>query len=98
MTSSPHLSTLSASHQVDPLTSFHEGHLLESETYVGGHVEALETGVYRSDLEYAFEVDPATVQKLIDSVDLDLAFALEVENGIDRSHVANYEEVRAFIE
>jgi hypothetical protein len=44
-------------------------------------------------LEYAFDVDPATVQKLIDSVDLDLAFALEVENGIDRSHVANYEEV-----
>ena len=57
-------------------------------------MEALETGVYRADLEYSFQVDPPTVQKLIDSVDLDLAFALEVENGCDRSHVTNYEEVR----
>jgi len=29
--------------QVDPLESFYQGHLLETETYVGGHVEALET-------------------------------------------------------
>ena len=33
--------------QEEPLTKFHEGHLLESETYVGGHVECLETGMYR---------------------------------------------------
>lgn len=28
--------------QAEPLTKFHEGHLVESETYIGGHVECLE--------------------------------------------------------
>ena len=31
--------------QSDPLESFHNGHLLESETYIGGHVECLEAGM-----------------------------------------------------
>ena len=31
--------------QSDPLESFHNGHLLESETYIGGHVECLEAGI-----------------------------------------------------
>ncbi|KAK0952076.1 DNA polymerase epsilon catalytic subunit, partial [Friedmanniomyces endolithicus] len=30
----------------DPRESFWEGHLLESETYVGGHVESIEAGVF----------------------------------------------------
>jgi DNA polymerase epsilon subunit 1 len=30
--------------QTDELVKFHKGHLLESETYIGGHVECLETG------------------------------------------------------
>ena len=32
------------------------GHLLDSETYVGGHVEALESGVFRSDIPYRFKL------------------------------------------
>ena len=32
--------------QSDPLESFHNGHLLESETYIGGHVECLEAGEF----------------------------------------------------
>ena len=83
--------------QVDPLASFHQGHLLETETYVGGHVEALETGIYRADFDYAFKVDPATVQRLIDSVDKDLTFALEVEEGVDRSAVTNFDSVKGAI-
>jgi hypothetical protein len=31
------------------------GHLLESETYIGGKVEALESGVFRSDLPCKFK-------------------------------------------
>ena len=41
-----------------------EGHLLASETYVGGHVEALEAGVFRSDIPTHFKVVPATIQKV----------------------------------
>ena len=76
---------------------FHEGHLLETETYVGGHVECLETGVYRSDLAYDFHLSPETVQKLMNQIDRDLTFAIEVENGLLRSDVGNYDQVRSEI-
>ena len=33
-----------------------DGHLLDSETYVGGHVEALESGVFRSDIPCRFRL------------------------------------------
>jgi DNA polymerase epsilon subunit 1 len=77
----------------DDITKFHKGHLLESETYIGGKVECLETGVYRSDLEYEFELQPSAFQQLIDSIDRDLTFTIEVENGKHLSDVANYVEV-----
>eukprot|EP00529_Nitzschia_sp_RCC80_P002741 CAMPEP_0113444100 /NCGR_PEP_ID=MMETSP0014_2-20120614/2493_1 /TAXON_ID=2857 /ORGANISM="Nitzschia sp." /LENGTH=1934 /DNA_ID=CAMNT_0000335103 /DNA_START=203 /DNA_END=6003 /DNA_ORIENTATION=- /assembly_acc=CAM_ASM_000159 len=83
--------------QLDPLAKFHKGHLLESETYIGGKVECLETGVYRSDVEYDFDLKPSAFQQLIDNIDRDLCFAIEVEAGMDRSEVTNYEEVRSKI-
>lgn len=43
---------------------FFEGHLLESETYVGGHVEALESGVFRSDLSTEFRLDPLACEQV----------------------------------
>lgn len=44
--------------------SMYEGHLVASETYVGGHVEALEAGVFRSDIETDFKFEPKGVQKV----------------------------------
>ena len=40
----------------------HKGHLLDSETYIGGKVEALESGVFRSDLPTRFKCKPAAYQ------------------------------------
>lgn len=80
--------------QVDPAESFYDGHLLESETYIGGHVECLEAGVFRADIPVRFQLVPSAFQQLIDKVDRDLTFALEVENGIQRSDIANYDEVK----
>ena len=81
--------------QMDPVAKFTpRGHLLESETYIGGKVECLETGVYRSDIEYKFDMRPEGFQGLIDNVDRDITFAIEVEGGIDRSKITNYDEVR----
>lgn len=40
------------------------GHLLESETYIGGKVEALESGIFRSDLPTRFKLQPAAYQVL----------------------------------
>ena len=45
--------------------SMYEGHLVASETYVGGHVEALEAGVFRSDIETEFKIEPKGPQKVL---------------------------------
>jgi DNA polymerase epsilon subunit 1 len=41
-----------------------DGHLLASETYVGGHVEALEAGVFRSDIPTHFRLVPSAFQQV----------------------------------
>lgn len=38
-----------------------DGHVLDSETYVGGHVEALESGVFRSDIPCRFRMVSPTL-------------------------------------
>jgi hypothetical protein len=48
--------------QVDELNKFFEGHMMETETYIGGHVECLESGVYRSDLPTQFKLSPDALQ------------------------------------
>ena len=49
---------------VETQTNMYDGHLLESETYVGGHVEALEAGVFRSDIATDFKMNPDAVQQV----------------------------------
>jgi hypothetical protein len=39
--------------------------LLESETYIGGKVEAIESGVFRSDLPMRFKCKPAAVKVIM---------------------------------
>ena len=71
------------------------GKPLESETYIGGKVEALESGVFRSDLPTRFACDPAAYQSLIDSVDEDLAYALRTEfDGTTPGDLEDYEAVK----
>ncbi|XP_043653722.1 DNA polymerase epsilon catalytic subunit 1 [Drosophila teissieri] len=71
-----------------------EGHVLDSETYVGGHVEALESGVFRADIPCRFRLDPAMVKQLQEQVDAVLRHAIEVEEGIPLEKVLNLDEVR----
>lgn len=47
-----------------PLKFHTNGKLLESETYVGGHVESLESGVFRSDIPVRFRLVPEAFQKV----------------------------------
>lgn len=93
MTQASNKSIICPNKQIDPLAKFHDGHLLQSETYIGGKVECLETGVYRSDIEYEFDLKPTAFQELIDHVDRDLTFAIEVEGGKKREDFLNYDEV-----
>ena len=48
--------------------SMYDGHLLASETYVGGHVEALEAGVFRSDIATDFKIIPSACQQVLPSL------------------------------
>ncbi|TPX45049.1 DNA-directed DNA polymerase [Synchytrium endobioticum] len=74
---------------------FYHGHLLESETYVGGHVEALEAGVFRSDLPTSFHLHADAYDQLISEVDPALQFSLKVEGKIiNLDDVVNYGEVK----
>ena len=58
--------------------SFYKGHLLEFETYVGGHVEALESGMFRTDFEYTFRIDKDyLVKDVVGKIDSYFAFLLE---------------------
>lgn len=74
-----------------------DGHVLESETYIGGHVEALRTGVYRSDLPVRFSIDSAALDDLESSLDETLKFAITVEGGHSMDNIENYAEVRQSI-
>ncbi|KAG8905443.1 DNA polymerase epsilon catalytic subunit [Tulasnella sp. 403] len=82
----------------EPHGSMFEGHLLASETYVGGHVEALEAGVFRSDIATQFKVVPSAVQQLIDDLDAALKFCIVEESKMDLANVTNYDEVKGKIQ
>ncbi|KAL6634447.1 hypothetical protein ACP70R_027118 [Stipagrostis hirtigluma subsp. patula] len=80
-------------HQAD-LEKFYNNRLLESETYIGGHVECLETGVFRSDLPTKFQLEPSAYEQLIGNLDRDLQYAISVEGKLDIDSVTNYDEVK----
>ncbi|XP_061359270.1 DNA polymerase epsilon catalytic subunit A-like [Gastrolobium bilobum] len=80
-------------HQSDP-EKFYNNHLLESETYIGGHVECLESGVFRSDIPSSFTLEPSAYEKLINNLDRDLQYAIRVEGKMDLESVSNYDEVK----
>lgn len=92
----PLLHTQSPSLFPSALQFFH-GHLLESETYIGGHVECLESGIFRADIPVEFKLNAKRLQQLIDDVDKILAFAITEENQVPLESVTNLDQVRADI-
>ncbi|EGW34100.1 DNA-directed DNA polymerase epsilon, catalytic subunit A [Spathaspora passalidarum NRRL Y-27907] len=82
----------------DPIERFYDGHLLESETYVGGHVESLEAGVFRSDIATDFKIDTAAIDELLRDLHNSIKFCVEVENGKKLEDVENFDQVYKEIE
>eukprot|EP00900_Chrysochromulina_parva_P027266 jgi/Chrpa1/9173/Chrysochromulina_OHIO_Genome00022984-RA len=82
--------------QVDDVSASHDGHLLESETYVGGHVECLQTGIYRDDIPVKFKLKASALQGLLDRLDETLDYQIWLE-GLRREEITNYGAVRAAI-
>ena len=79
---------------VSPKEAFWDGHLLESETYVGGHVESIEAGVFRADIPVNFAVDTTAIDELLDDLDAALKFSITVEEKKSLDDVTNYDEVK----
>ena len=81
--------------QVGEFEKFFKGHLIDSETYIGGHVECLNVGVYRTDIPTTFTIDPTAYDFLIDNIDNYLSFTLEIENKniCDITAITNYDAV-----
>lgn len=65
--------------KMEDIDKYHKGNLLDSETYTGGKVECLRTGVYRADFPTDFCLAPEAFQELIDGVEEILRFAIQVE-------------------
>ncbi len=70
-----------------------DGHVIDSETYVGASVEALESGIFRADIPCKFKLSSEAVQLLIDDVKRTMERAIEVEEKCDLSMVVNLDEV-----
>ncbi|KAA0716868.1 DNA polymerase epsilon catalytic subunit A [Triplophysa tibetana] len=70
-----------------------DGHVLDSETYVGGHVEALESGVFRSDIPCRFKMNPGAFDFLLQRVERTLRHAIEEEEKVPLEQVTNFNEV-----
>ncbi|KAL8927136.1 MAG: hypothetical protein Q9208_002520 [Pyrenodesmia sp. 3 TL-2023] len=81
----------------EPKETFWEGHLLESETYVGGHVESIEAGVFRSDIPVNFALETTAVDELLRDLDAALRFSIVVEEKKSIDDIVNYDEVKAQI-
>ncbi|GAV48505.1 hypothetical protein ZYGR_0K00100, partial [Zygosaccharomyces rouxii] len=77
----------------DPIERFYDGHLLESETYVGGHVESLEAGVFRKDIKNHYDIDPEAIDNLLEELPHALKFCVEVENKASVDNITNYQQV-----
>lgn len=74
--------------------TFYNGHLIDSETYIGGKVECLHNGIYRSDLETNFEIDPSAYETLMNQVGDVIKFCVEEEQGRSMDDLTNFSEVK----
>ncbi|EQK98651.1 DNA polymerase epsilon [Ophiocordyceps sinensis CO18] len=77
-----------------PKEAFWDGHLLDSETYVGGHVESIEAGVFRADIPVDFAIDPKAVDELLKDLDAALNFVITIEEKKSLDDVDNFDEVK----
>lgn len=81
--------------ELNKLTS--DGHVLLQETYVGGHVEALESGVFRADIPCRFKIDTTAIDELTEGVENTLKHAICEEEKVPFEMVTNFDDAVAEI-
>uniref|UniRef100_A0A1I7SFS8 DNA polymerase epsilon catalytic subunit n=1 Tax=Bursaphelenchus xylophilus TaxID=6326 RepID=A0A1I7SFS8_BURXY len=70
-----------------------DGFLMNSETYVGAKVEALESGVFKADIDCKFRIDVEVLEQLKSEVEATMRHAVVGELGVPLEEVTNFEEV-----
>ncbi|ADM12441.1 DNA polymerase type-B epsilon [Encephalitozoon intestinalis ATCC 50506] len=63
-------------------TREHNGHIAESITYVGGYVECLRSGIFRSDLEHEFNISKEFIGEVVSSLD-EILYEYKEEGGFE---------------
>lgn len=48
---------------------YYNGHIVETLTYIGGHVESLKAGIFRTDFETEFNIDNHIISLISDNLD-----------------------------
>ncbi|MCQ2815864.1 MAG: DUF1744 domain-containing protein, partial [archaeon] len=81
--------------QIAEFEKFYNGHLIDTETYVGANVECLHVGVYRTDLLSDYEIDVSAYEYLLQNVEKFIEFNLRIENkgAAKVEDIENYSEV-----
>ena len=77
--------------------SYWNGHLLQNETYIGGNVEALQSGIYRDDIPTNFDLEPSQYDVIIERVPQIMDFVINTELHIKREDAENIEEIEESI-
>ncbi len=68
--------------KISEFEKFFEGHLIDNETYSGGHVECLNVGIYRVDIPTEFNFDYKAYEELINNVEEYLIFNLKIKGNM----------------
>lgn len=75
-----------------------DGHLIDSETYVGGHVEAVESGVFRADIACRFKLDIETLEHLKEEIRPTMEHSLRNDAKLEPEELTDFEQVCGQIE
>ncbi|KAI3381274.1 hypothetical protein SNEBB_003666 [Seison nebaliae] len=70
-----------------------KGELLTNDTYVGASVEALESGIFRSDLPIQFNLDKTFLQQIIDDSTQIIENSLKRQFTLTRYDVENFDDI-----
>ncbi|CAF3063069.1 unnamed protein product [Rotaria sp. Silwood2] len=85
-------------HEEEQYKYTNDGHLFVTETYVGANVEALKSGVFRSNIPYRFKIVPGTVQYLIDNIDRTLQQSIEIEEKLSIDLIENLSDIKDILQ
>jgi DNA polymerase epsilon subunit 1 len=79
--------------KIEEAERFYQGHLISNETYIGGKVECLQCGVYRTDVKTKFNLNKIAYETLMNTIDELIEFVAQTEWNVSKLDIANYGQV-----